>query len=116
TQLAWRDREIYGQGVEAHAEGFGSPIGLLKDFSRCLSDYTVDELKAHDIVLGERVRLEFLSGITVQGKLCHIVRQEHRNLILSFEDCTVTDLDGRVLFAPDWGRYDMAVGARVESV
>ncbi|WP_116367519.1 aromatic amino acid hydroxylase [Parahaliea mediterranea] len=116
TQLAWRDREIYGQGVEAHPQGFGSPVGLLKDFSRCLSDYTIDELKAHAIALGERVRLEFLSGITVQGRLCHIVRQEHRNLILSFEDCTVTDLNGRVLFDPGWGCYDMAVGARVESV
>ncbi|TXS89846.1 aromatic amino acid hydroxylase [Parahaliea maris] len=116
TQLAWRDREIYGQGIEAHPEGFGSPVGLLKDFSRCLSDYTVDELKAHDIRIGERVTLEFLSGVIVVGELRNIVRQEHRNLILSFEDCRVTDLRGRVLFDPAWGRYDMAVGARVDSV
>lgn len=116
TQLAWRDREIYGHGTETHPEGFGSPIGLLKDFSRCLSEYSVDELKAHDVVIGQRVRLEFLSGITVEGELRDILRQEHRNLLLSFDDCRVTDLDGRVLFDPAWGRYDMAVGARVDSV
>ncbi|HEY7775835.1 MAG TPA: aromatic amino acid hydroxylase, partial [Kineobactrum sp.] len=116
TQLAWRDTEIYGHGTEAHAQGFGSPVGLLKDFSRCLSQYSIDELKAHNIVLGDRVCLEFLSGITVRGRLEHVLRQEHRNLLLGFEDCTVTDLHGRVLFAPSWGRYDMAVGARVDSV
>lgn len=116
TQLAWRDTEIYGHGTAAHAEGFGSPVGKLKDFSRCLSEYSVDELKAHQVVIGEQVVLEFLSGITVRGQLQHVLRQDHRNLLLSFHDCTVTDLHGRVLFEPAWGQYDMAVGAVVDSV
>ena len=116
TQLAWKDTELYGHGIEYHREGFGSPVGLLKDFSRCLSEYTFDELKAHRIIIGERVRLEFLSGIVVEGNLNAIVRQEHRNLLLSFDDCTVTALDGRVLFDPSWGCFDMAVGGTVESV
>ncbi|WP_439106677.1 aromatic amino acid hydroxylase [Congregibacter sp.] len=116
TQLAWRGKELYGHSIESHQEGFGSPVGLLKDFSRCLSQYTVDELKAHRIVVGEPVQLEFLSGITVRGRLEDVVRQEHRNLILSFSDCTVTTLDGRVLFQPAWGRYDMTVGGRIASV
>ena len=116
TQLAWGDREIYGHGVDYHAEGFGSPIGHLKDFSRCLSQYTVDELKAHNIAVGEIVKLEYLSGITVRGRLRQVYRQDHRNLILSFDHCTVTDLEGRVLFDPDWGTYDMAVGSLITSV
>ena len=116
TQLAWRDTQIYGHGTAAHAEGFGSPVGKLKDFSRCLSEYSVDELKAHQIQIGEPVVLEFLSGITVRGRLQHVLRQDHRNLLLSFSDCTVTDLQGRVLFEPAWGQYDMAVGAAVDSV
>lgn len=116
TQLAWGNREIYGHGVAYHSEGFGSPIGHLKDFTRSLCHYSVDELKAHNVVIGKPVRLEFLSGITVQGLLEEIYRQEHRNLVLSFNHCTVTDLHGRVLFEPGWGRYDMAVGASVNSV
>ena len=116
SQLAWRGREIYGHGVKAHAQGFGSPIGLLKDFSRCLSQYTIDELKAHNIAIGHDCTLEFLSGITVRGRLCQIQRQEQRSLILEFEDCTVTDRTGRVLFDPAWGCYDMAVGASIDSV
>ena len=116
TQLAWEDRELFGHGVDHHAQGFGSPIGYLKDFSRCLSHYTIDELKAHNIAIGERVKLEYLSGITVEGCLKHVFRQEQRNLILSFEDCRVTDLWGKVLFDPSWGTYDMAVGSRIVSV
>lgn len=116
TQLAYRDTEIYGHGVDYHAEGFGSPIGHLKDFSRCLSDYTIDELKAHAIEIGKRIRLEYLSGITVDGMLRKVFRQDHRNLVLSFEDCRVTDLAGRVLFDPAWGTYDLAVGSAVTSV
>ena len=116
TQLAWQGREIYGHGIEAHREGYGAPVGHLKEFSRCLSQYSVDELRAHDIAIGERVTLEFLSGVTVRGVLEEILRQDQRNLLLSFSDCSVTHRDGRVLFDPSRGRYDMAVGARIESV
>ena len=116
TQLAYGDREIIGHGVDYHTEGFGSPIGHLKDFSRCLSLYTIDELKAHDINIGKRVTLEYLSGITVEGVLQHIHRQDHRNLVLSFNDCSVSDLHGRVLFDPAWGNYDLAVGSAIDSV
>ncbi|MEM6486238.1 MAG: aromatic amino acid hydroxylase [Pseudomonadota bacterium] len=116
TQLAHKNTQIYGHGIEKHRHGFGSPIGFLKDFSRCLSAYTVDELKAHQIEVGKRVWLEYLSGITVEGVLQAIVRQDQKNLVLSFQDCSVTDLDGRVLFASDGGAYDLLVGARVTSV
>jgi len=68
------------------------------------------------VPFGQPVELEFLSGITVRGRLREIFRQEHCNLILSFEDCTVTDRVGRILFDPSWGVYDMAVGARIDSV
>ncbi|MEM8490895.1 MAG: aromatic amino acid hydroxylase [Pseudomonadota bacterium] len=116
TQLAHNGTQIYGHGIEKHSHGFGSPIGYLKDFSRCLSAYTVDELKAHQIEVGKRVELEYLSGITVKGMLQAIVRQDQKNLVLSFLDCSVTDLDGGVHFAPDGGTYDLLVGGRITSV
>lgn len=116
TQIAYKDKELSQHGVDTHAQGFGSPVGRLKDFHRCLSEYSVDELKTHGIRVGETVELEYLSGITVRGILREIVRHNHRNLLLSFEDCSVTDLDGRVLFSPDWGVYDLAVGATITSV
>lgn len=116
TQLAYGGKEIFGHGVSHHREGFGSPIGHIKDFSRCLSDYTVDELAAHDIAMGQYARLDYLSGITVEGKLEKVFRQDHRNLILTFTDCSVRDLQGQVLFDPAWGNYDLAVGSAITSV
>ncbi len=116
TQLAYRDTQLQGHGTEYHAEGFGSPVGMLKEMPQCLSRYTVDELKEHGIALDRECRLEFLSGITVSGRLTHILRHEHKNLLFSFTQCTVTDRHGERLFEPDWGPYDMAVGARIDSV
>ncbi|MEH6588313.1 MAG: aromatic amino acid hydroxylase [Halioglobus sp.] len=116
TQLAYKEVEIVGHGVSYHKEGFGSPIGHIKDFSHCLSHYTVDELKALDVSVDQRVRLEYLSGITVEGVLLNILRQEHRNLVLNFADCTVVDLKGRILFDPAWGPYDLAIGSSISSV
>lgn len=116
TQLACDGVEIQGHGVAAHADGFGSPIGSLKDFSRCLSEYTVDELKAHNIEIGAEVRLDYLSGVTVQGKLEGILRQGQRNQIFSFSDCTVQTLGGDRLFEPSWGVFDLVVGAGIPSV
>ena len=52
----------------------------------------------------------------MNGVLDHVHRQDHRNLVLSFSDCTVVDLDGRILFDPAWGNYDLAVGSAIDSV
>lgn len=116
TQLSFKDKELYGQGLAQHKHGFSSPLGLIKDFSRCLSEYSIDELRALGVAIGQVVTLEFLSGIIVRGMLTSITREEHRNLIFSFDDCYVTAIDGRILFEPSWGVFDMAVGAQITSV
>ena len=94
TQLAYGGTELAGHGIDYHAHGFGSPVGRLQAMERCLSSYTVDELKRHNIVTGQKVTLEFLSGITVDGQLDKILRRDQKNIVLSFTDCTVTALDG----------------------
>jgi phenylalanine-4-hydroxylase len=116
TQLAHGDRELVGHDIRHHPHGFSSPLGGVKEFTRSLSDYSVDELASLGVTIGKPVKLEFLSGITVIGRLDRILRENHRNLILSFSDCTVTTLGGDVLFDPSWGVFDMAVGTEVVSV
>jgi phenylalanine-4-hydroxylase len=113
TQLAFNDRELVGHHIDHHPHGFSSPLGGVKEFSRSLSDYSVDELASLGVKVGRRVTLPFLSGITVEGQLDGILREQQRNLVLSFSDCTVTSPEGELLFAPEWGVFDMAVGTRV---
>jgi phenylalanine-4-hydroxylase len=116
VQLAFDGSQLDGHGIEYHAQGFGSPIGRLERMERCLSSYSMDELAVHDIRLNEYTELAFLSGIKVRGKLTNILRKRGKNILMSFIDCTVTDLRGELLFSPDWGTYDMAVGDEVVSV
>jgi len=116
TQLALDGQELDGHGIDYHAQGFGSPIGRLIGLERCVSAYSIDELKRHGIDIGKSVNLRFLSGITVTGKLTRVLRREQRNILMSFDDCTVQDVDGNILFDPSWGAFDMAVGDSVVSV
>ncbi len=116
TQLAYQNTELVGHGIDYHSHGFGSPIGKLRTMERCLSAYTVDELKRHGIEIGTTVVLNFLSGVTVTGELTQILRRDQKNILFTFEDCSVTDVDEHVLFDPSWGTYDMAVGDSITSV
>ena len=116
TQLAYKHKQLSGHGIEYHAQGFGSPVGRLQSLERCLSSYTIDELKQQGIAEGLPVELTFLSGIRVVGELTDIVRREQKNILMRFEQCTVTALNGDILFQPEWGVYDMAVGDAIDSV
>jgi phenylalanine-4-hydroxylase len=116
TQLAYRDRELFGHGTACHAEGFGSPVGRLCNLMKPLEDASEYELQAMNIRRHEPVVLEFLSGITVRGVLDSITKHDHRILLMSFSDCAVTGPAGEMLFEPAWGQYDMAVGDHVTSV
>ena len=116
TQLAYANSELSGHGTDYHAPGFGSPIGRLRAIERCLSSYTIDELKRHQIEVGQQATLYFLSGIKVTGDLLQITRREQKNILFSFENCTVVNIEGDLLFEPSWGTYDMAIGDSIISV
>lgn len=110
TFLAVNNAQLAGHGVDHHPEGFGSPVGLSQSLKNCLSSYSLDELAAAGIACGQRLNLQFVSGIVVDGLLEKIERKEGLNILFSFQNCRVTAADGELLFDPAWGCYDMAVG------
>lgn len=116
TQLAYQNRQLPGHGTEQHKQGFGSPIGRLRGFERCLSSYTVDELKRHNVELGKPCELSYLSGISVKGMVTEIVRRDQKNILITLNNCTVRDRRGAILFDPSWGVYDMAIGDTLTTV
>lgn len=116
TALAYREKELVGHGTEYHAEGFGSPIGKLKGINLAIEDMSPRDLAAYDIHEGERVTLEFEGNIKVSGEIITGTRNiQGKILIIKFKNCTVTHGD-EVLFQPEWGIYDMAVGKEIVSV
>ncbi len=115
TALAYREKELVGHSTEYHSEGFGSPIGTLKGINLAIEDMSPRDLMAYDIYEGKKVTLEFEGDITVSGEIITGSRNLQGKIILiSFKNCTVTHKD-EVLFRPEWGIYDMAVGKEIVS-
>ena len=100
SALAFRDKELPGHGIDYHKDGYGSPIGKWKET---------------EIAEGKKTKLEFESGVVVEGKIDKILRHDGKLLLITFSDCTVKHGD-RVLFDPAWGTFDMAVGEKISSV
>jgi phenylalanine-4-hydroxylase len=70
---------------------------------------------AYGIYEGKTVILEFEGDIKVTGNIITGSRNlQGAIIIISFENCTVTH-QNTVLFQPEWGIYDMAVGKKVVS-
>nr|WP_294927983.1 aromatic amino acid hydroxylase [uncultured Flavobacterium sp.] len=115
TALSYREKELVGHGTLTHREGFGSPIGKLKGFNLAIEDMSPKDLQAYSIVENETVRLEFEGNIIVEGEIITGSRNLHGEIILiSFRNCTVTHGE-TILFQPEWGNYDMAIGKKVVS-
>jgi phenylalanine-4-hydroxylase len=102
-QLSYEGREIAGQGRSRHAHGFSSPIGPFKVKGQ------------KDWKLGDNICLEYDSGIVLEGCLKTIHRHGSQNQILTFAPCRITK-GSELLFDPEWGEYDLAVGESIPSV
>lgn len=110
TALAYREKELVGHGTANHSDGFGSPIGKLKGINLAIEDMSPRDLAAYDIYEEKIVTLEFEGGIKVSGEIITGKRNLQGKIILiSFRNCTVTH-NNTVLFKPEYGIYDMAVG------
>ena len=115
TALSYREKELVGHGWLTHPDGFGSPIGKLKGINLAIEDMSPRDLRAYNIYETEIVTLEFEGNITVSGEIITGSRNLQGEIILiSFKNCTVTHHD-TILFQPEWGIYDMAVGKKITS-
>ncbi|HBK72179.1 MAG TPA: aromatic amino acid hydroxylase [Flavobacteriaceae bacterium] len=115
TALAYKNQELIGHGKEYHSEGFGSAVGKLKGINIAIEDMSPTDLDAYGIFEGKKVKLNFEGGIQVNGEIITGKRNLQGKIILiSFKNCTVTYHD-EILFKPEWGIYDMAVGKEVVS-
>jgi len=116
TQISVNNKELDGHGISYHTEGFGSPVGQICNLMIPLEDATEYDFITLNIKREHVVHLEFTSGIEVIGVLKKIHKILEKNVLMTFENCTVTSPTGDILFQPDWGIYDMAVGIKISSV
>ena len=115
TALSYREKELVGHGTSHHAEGFGSPIGKLKGINLAIEDMSPRDLEAYGIYENKTVTLEFEGNIIVKGKIITGSRNLQGDItVICFKNCSVTHGE-TILFAPEWGVYDMAVGKKAVS-
>ena len=116
TSLSDQNKELIGHGINYHKDGFGSPIGKLEGINIAIEDMSPTDLEAYGIVEGKFVELRFEGGVCVKGKIITGKRDIQGKIqLISFSNCTV-NYNSEILFNPDWGTYDMAVGKNVVSV
>lgn len=114
--LSYNGKMLIGHDKDYHNHGYSTPIGKLSKTDQPLHSMTYADLRAIGLVEGEECQLQYRSGLHVQGRLRHIRRNaQGKVLLLSFENCTV-EFQGRRLFEPSWGLYDLCAGEAVTSV
>jgi phenylalanine-4-hydroxylase len=116
VQLAHQGEEIDGHSTRRHAEGFGSPLGLVVGAQKNMSRMSEQDLAHVGINLGETCDLQFNSGVCVKGRVSQVLRgSQGKALVITFQDASVT-YQKEILFRPEWGEYDMILGSKVTSV
>jgi len=116
SALAFDGKELDGHSKHYHKDGFSSPVGKLANIEKPLENHNIEDLAALGIEIGCYGNLFFESGIDVKGKVKEIVSKNGKTILIAFEDCTVKEANGNLLFQPEWGTYDMAVGEKIVSV
>ncbi len=115
TALSYREKEVIGHGVSRHKKGFRSPLGKLKGINLAIENMGPRDLQAYNFYDGKPISFEFESGITVAGLNVTGIRNLRGELMLiQFTDCTVK-YKNEVLFSPEMGDFDMAVGKEIVS-
>lgn len=105
VQLSYEQKELPGQGVAFHRSGFSS----------ILEPFDADQISPSFLKVGRQIDVKFKSGIALTGRLKRILKRKNQIVLLTFVDCKV-EKEGRVLFLPDWGTYDVVCGKKVVSV
>jgi phenylalanine-4-hydroxylase len=116
SALAVGDKQLEGHSKRYHKDGFSSPVGKLKDTVIPLEDFNDDDLRAIAVEEGKTASLIFDSGILVNGTVKSVERAADKIILIAFDNCTVKESNGNILFQPEWGTYDMAVGEKIISV
>ncbi len=116
TALAFNDTNLEGHGIDYHKDGFSSPVGLVHGSDKPLEAWTDGDLDAQGVIIGSNSTLKFTSGYTISGTPESVTRMNGKILTIAWSACTITDPDGQIVYQPDWGMFDQAVGTTITSV
>ena len=115
SALSYRDRHLPGHCRKRHPDGFGMPLGRMDGGTALsgLTEWGLDRIGYKGP--GSKIEIRYQSGVYVEGRLQKFVTNDDGFLmLLTLSECRVV-LGDRLLFDPDWGEYDLAIGEEVMS-
>jgi phenylalanine-4-hydroxylase len=115
VQLAVHAEELKGHGKSRHPQGFSSPLGRWKKSLKKTTDLSDADLKELGVERGKETVVEYASGFKVSGTALDWHRSEGRLKLVTWGNCTVSR-GNEVVFRPEWGEFDLAIGEVVVSV
>jgi phenylalanine-4-hydroxylase len=116
TQLCFEDKQLKGHGKDYHKDGFGTALGFLRQWPGiCPSTFTEAQWKEVGVVIGQRAKLDYTTGVIIEGKVKDVLAKSGTTLLLTLTEARA-EVNGRVLFDPSWGTFDLAIGSSVPSV
>ncbi len=115
TQLSLGKSQLPEHGTDHHQSGYSSPIGLLKNEAKCISNMDSQDLQRLGLIIGQQALLTFASGIELNGKVERIIRGQGKIILITFSQCTVQK-NNHILYHPDWGTFDLAIGHQITSI
>jgi len=98
-----------------HKNRFLSPLGKLKGINLAIEDMGPRDLQAYNFYDNERIEFTYESGIKVEG--LNVTGQRNLNgklMLIQFTDCTVS-YKNEILFSPEDGTLNLAVGKEIVS-
>lgn len=113
TQIAFNGHQLEGHDKEYHKHGYSTPLGLVDHID--LNKASQETLERLNLICGKEAQLSFDSGINLKGVVLKLNFQKDQLVLVSFTNCKVTYQE-RILFDPNWGTFDLAIGSKVTSV
>ncbi len=114
VQLSLQNQEIPRQGPDHHPQGFSTPLGMAKQNSKALCQWSLQDWEKFGFMNGKMGRLEFESGFVLEGELLHLIGDSTK-VIARFRQCTIRRQD-QIFYQASWGDFDLALGQKVISV
>lgn len=115
TSISYNNTQLETHHKEYHADGFSTPIGKLKDITEDITQMNNYQLDDIGLVKDKMSVLEWESGIQLSGRFYSLLRKDGKNVLFSFEECTIIYQD-QILFKPEWGSFDLALGVEIKAV
>lgn len=115
TMLAYGNKELIDGSKELYADGLCAPIGNLAGCESTIEDMTDDQLRDLGIIAGHKGRLEFGSGLVVEGSLDQIVRRSGKIILFEISEGRISRGEA-VAYDLGAATYHLPVGEKVISV